>query len=333
MRSPEAEPAGSGEQFFPGVTLLTDDSEGEQGEQDSGPVRVRKPDWMRLTPEKRQNLREMFDRDTNHILENIRDNLGNHGVPSIQIEHYLKDVRQQLYMEFTDSIAGRPHSHLFIPPNDWEALAQELKQGKFEQLDQAQQSAIDPLAWRRIYEEVSNRPVQESFSEYNLTQAPDELREIAAVFYQKDWIYLVPIDRKACLEKYGSYLAQVLRLKEIPTLVFDSDAKAEQMGAADMNLNVLHINEKILYDPELAAETVAHEMWHLHQRERMHNPKTIRDYAYIYNEQPANYHRSEEDYDQYISQLVEKEARAFAEACRGVLKEAYIDGLGKKLGR
>lgn len=332
MKSPEVEPAGSGEQFFSGVSGLTEAFEDEQ-DGGSGPARVRKPDWMRLTPQKLQNLRESFERDTQNILQNIRENLENREVPSVRIEFYLKDVQQQLCTEFTDSIAGCGQAQPFCLPHDWETLAQQLKQENREQLQRVQPLVVDSPDWKRIYEEVSGRPVQESFSEYDLTQAPDELQEIAACFYQKDWIDLNLKDKRACLEKYASYLAQVLGLKEIPALVFDSDAKAGQMGTADMRLAVLHVNQKILYDPELVIDTIAHEMWHIHQRERMQSPETLRDYAYIYNEQPENYLRAEEDFDQYGSQLVEKEARAFAEACRDVLREAYIDGLGKKLDR
>ena len=322
--------AASKEELYALREFLLENSEGipEAEEDGGGPVRNLKRRW---TPE----LQTQFDKDTSETLDNFRQYLENHQVDPAEIERFLHTARDQIYEEFRDSFEG---SVSFGPPNDWNAIARDLGQKGMEQQGDSQglpegTDAAAPFSLKELYTQVASQPVEAAFSNYNIARDPDGLQKISDNFYQKDWAHLALHDKSTCLKQYSTYLAETLGLKEAPALVLDSEDSKEKMGAADMDHNVLHINQEILYDPELAADTISHEMWHLHQRERMQHPETERDYAYIYNEQPSNYHRAEEDYHQYLAQLVEKEARAFAAHCTGALKESYFDGLKKKLGR
>lgn len=73
----------------------------------------------------------------------------------------------------------------------------------------------------------------------------------------------------------------------------------------------------MLYNSEEAADTVAHELWHAHQRECADHPQNVRDYQYQYNFE--NYIRPEMGHELYENQLVEAEARAFAQQFKGRL--------------
>ncbi len=90
------------------------------------------------------------------------------------------------------------------------------------------------------------------------------------------------------------------------------------MVAGDVNYggysaatNTLEVNEHMLYENEEAADTIAHELWHAYQHERAENPTSTKDYLYKYGFD--NYVRPEDDFSAYQDQLVEAEARAFAQ--------------------
>ena len=67
----------------------------------------------------------------------------------------------------------------------------------------------------------------------------------------------------------------------------------------------------MLYQNDEAADTVAHELWHAYQHERASHPTTRLDAMYAANN--ADYIKPEDDFEGYQSQLVEAEARAFAQ--------------------
>lgn len=67
----------------------------------------------------------------------------------------------------------------------------------------------------------------------------------------------------------------------------------------------------MLYDNNEAADTIAHELWHAYQHERAMNPQSAKDYQYQYGFE--NYIRPDDDFTAYQDQLVEAEARAFAQ--------------------
>lgn len=69
--------------------------------------------------------------------------------------------------------------------------------------------------------------------------------------------------------------------------------------------------EDMLYDNNEAADTIAHELWHAYQHERAMNPQSAKDYQYQYGFE--NYIRPDDDFTAYQDQLVEAEARAFAQ--------------------
>ena len=67
----------------------------------------------------------------------------------------------------------------------------------------------------------------------------------------------------------------------------------------------------MLYQNDEAADTVAHELWHAYQYERASNPRTKMDHMYLENFN--DYITPSDDFEGYQSQLLESEARAFAQ--------------------
>lgn len=93
-------------------------------------------------------------------------------------------------------------------------------------------------------------------------------------------------------------------------------------GCYYSGLNILGINVCELSDPKELINTVAHELRHAYQEQRALNPETEMDYKYLTN--LRNYispiFTENGDYilfTDYQDQLVEAEARAFANLFSG----------------
>lgn len=88
-------------------------------------------------------------------------------------------------------------------------------------------------------------------------------------------------------------------------------------GCYDPFDNSIWINRNNFDDPQEIVDTVAHEMRHAFQFERADKLETYEDFLYAYNF--ANYIVPEETEDGFVNfldyqdQLIEAEARAFAE--------------------
>jgi Zn-dependent peptidase ImmA (M78 family) len=115
------------------------------------------------------------------------------------------------------------------------------------------------------------------------------------------------------------YVNDVLGLENPPNIEYYNEPEQGNYGGYNPATNTLSINEYMLYDSNEAADTVAHELWHAYQHERAANPQTPKDFQYQFGFD--NYIRPGDDFDGYQSQLVEAEARAFADQFKGALAQ------------
>lgn len=99
--------------------------------------------------------------------------------------------------------------------------------------------------------------------------------------------------------------------------VYHNNPVEGECGSYNPSSNTIHINEYMLDDGAETADTVAHELWHAYQYERASNPSSPKDYEYLNNFE--NIIDPELDYEGYQDQLIESEARAFAEQFKGRL--------------
>ena len=140
-------------------------------------------------------------------------------------------------------------------------------------------------------------------------------------FDNSKWADLSEDERMDLVEQAVSKIADILGLNEIPEVMYFEDDPSN-CGYYYSGLNILGINVCELSDPKELINTVAHELRHAYQEQRAMDPETEMDYKYLTN--LSNYisplFTENGDcilFTDYQDQLVETEARAFANLFSG----------------
>jgi len=143
---------------------------------------------------------------------------------------------------------------------------------------------------------------------YNDTERMDSLLDN---FQDDKWADLELQDKKQSMTELADYVIDVTGNENPPDIVFRDDMGDGEYGGYDPLTNTLEINENMLDDSDEAADTVAHELWHAYQQQCAEDPES--DCGREYQEGFENYISPEYDYEGYQNQMVEAEARAFAQ--------------------
>lgn len=164
-----------------------------------------------------------------------------------------------------------------------------------------------------LYEEVYGRDEDDfSFEKFDLSNP--ELNDSLMVFSDDKWESLDTYEKKLALVNYEKKLSKVLDLRNPPKIEF-FQGKPRECGSYDRRNNIIRVNETHLNDTKLIVNTIAHETWHAYQYQCAENPKTRQDMLYAINFKkyvsPIEYEGKWLLFDEYESQLVEAEARAF----------------------
>ncbi len=130
-------------------------------------------------------------------------------------------------------------------------------------------------------------------------------------FTSENWENLSIYEQKEQMTDLAQYIIDVTGLEDPPKIEFYNNPEEGDYGGFNRATNTLSINEHMLYQNDEAADTVAHELWHAYQYERASNPKSKLDYMYLENFN--DYITPNDDFEGYQSQLLESEARAFAQ--------------------
>ena len=139
----------------------------------------------------------------------------------------------------------------------------------------------------------------------------DRLDSSLENFQDGAWENLSVDEQKAAMSDLADYVKDVIGFDNPPQIVYYNNPVDGDYGGYSPGTNTLEINEHMLYDNNEAADTIAHELWHAYQHERAMNPQSAKDYQYQYGFE--NYIRPDDDFTAYQDQLVEAEARAFAQ--------------------
>ena len=139
----------------------------------------------------------------------------------------------------------------------------------------------------------------------------DRLDSSLENFQDGTWENLSADEQKAAMSDLADYVKDVIGFDNPPQIVYYHNPVDGDYGGYSPSTNTLEINEHMLYDNNEAADTIAHELWHAYQHERAMNPQSAKDYQYQYGFE--NYIRPDDDFTAYQDQLVEAEARAFAQ--------------------
>jgi len=130
-------------------------------------------------------------------------------------------------------------------------------------------------------------------------------------FTNENWEQLSLDEQKEKMTDLADYIIDVTGLENPPRIEFYNNPQEGDYGGFDRTTNTLSINEHMLYQNDEAADTVAHELWHALQYQRASNPRTKLDAMYAENFN--DYISPNEDFEGYQSQILESEARVFAQ--------------------
>lgn len=138
--------------------------------------------------------------------------------------------------------------------------------------------------------------------------------EVLSTFKQSKWEQLTVQEQKLAINQLADYNAEVLGVDEKPRIVYYRKEDPSDFGGYSSQQNAIYINEYNLKNAAETADTISHEYRHKHQHERAEKLENERDLAF--KEGFENYVRAENDYQGYKEQLVESDARAYAQAIK-----------------
>ncbi len=188
--------------------------------------------------------------------------------------------------------------------DDDESIDEELHANE---TDEVQEIAIN---YDEIYEEIQQEALEQGFENVDILTDAERLDSSLEHFEESNWEKLSLEEQKESLSNLAEYVEETIGFENPPQIEYYYNSREGDYGGYNSETNTLQVNEYMLYNSNEAADTIAHELWHAHQRECAENPQTARDYQYQYNFE--NYITPELDHQAYESQLLEAEARAFA---------------------
>ena len=153
--------------------------------------------------------------------------------------------------------------------------------------------------------------VGEDLNRYSKDAGTERLNTALENFQDGKWSNLSLDERKHSMTELADYVADATGNKNPPEIVFRDNMNDGEYGGYNPNTNTLEINQNMLDDPAEAADTVAHEMWHAYQQQCALDPASERGREY--QEGFDNYISPAYDFEGYQNQMVEAEAREFAQ--------------------
>jgi len=147
--------------------------------------------------------------------------------------------------------------------------------------------------------------------------ANESLDSILDNFKGDTWGELSLDEQKKSIVDLADYVAADTGNKNPPEIVFRDDMPDGSYGGYSPDSNIIEINVNMLGDSIEAADTIAHEMWHAYQQQCALDPTS--DKGQAYQEGFDNYISPEYDFEGYENQMVEAEARDYAQGFKDKL--------------
>jgi len=148
----------------------------------------------------------------------------------------------------------------------------------------------------------------------------EQVDSILDNFQDGKWSELSLEEQKQSMKDLADYVAADTGNENPPEIVFRDDMPEGSYGGFNPESNTMEINVNMLDDSAEAADTVAHEMWHAYQGQASKDPNN--PCAQEYQEGFDNYISPEYDFEGYENQMVEAEARDYAQGFKD-----RLDGL------
>jgi hypothetical protein len=164
---------------------------------------------------------------------------------------------------------------------------------------------------------IGKEPVDDAAGEDLNDTGTEHSDSVLDNFQEDTWSDLSPEEQKQSMTDLAGYVANETGNNNPPEIVFRGDMNDGEYGGYNPESNTLEINENMLGDSAEAADTVAHEMWHAHQQQCALDPTSEKGREY--QEGFDNYISPEYDFEGYENQMVEAEAREYAQGFKDKL--------------
>jgi hypothetical protein len=157
----------------------------------------------------------------------------------------------------------------------------------------------------------------EDLNKFSKDAGSEQMDSALENFQEDTWNDLSPEEQKESMTELAAYVANDTGNESPPEIVFRNDMNDGEYGGYNPETNTLEINENMLGDSAEAADTVAHEMWHAYQQQCALDPASEKGREY--REGFDNYISPEYDFEGYQNQMVEAEAREYAQGFKDKL--------------
>ena len=159
----------------------------------------------------------------------------------------------------------------------------------------------------------------EDLNKYSKDAGNDQLDSVLDNFQENKWSDLSIGEQKQSITDLANYVATDTGNENPPEIVFRNDMNDGEYGGYNPETNRIEINENMLDDSAEAADTIAHEMWHAYQQQEASDPTSEKGLEY--QEGFDNYISPEYDFEAYENQMVEAEAREYAQGFKDKLNK------------
>ena len=275
----------------------------------SGPVLTRDPNeqW------------EIGNNAIDNTVEAMRDDLRDKGMEDgPEMEAIVMAERARMQDELTRNING-DFSDPYQKPDFTELMQSDMTDVPAQDIPNVEQATDTVEATDMVadvpqdidYDAVYSGLDRYDFDGIDYSSDVDRLDSSLENFQNGTWENLSVDEQKAAMSTLADYVKDVIGFDNPPQIVYYNNPVDGDYGGYSPSTNTLEVNEHMLYDNNEAADTIAHELWHAYQHERAMNPQSAKDYQYQYGFE--NYIRPDDDFTAYQDQLVEAEARAFAQ--------------------
>ena len=153
----------------------------------------------------------------------------------------------------------------------------------------------------------------------NKSDISSETRENLGAFEQNNWDNLSQVEKEQAVEILRDSIAEDLQLENKPNIAYYNNEDPGDHGGYAASNNTIYINRFNMGDAAETADTVAHESRHCWQHERADNPQTEQDQQF--KENFDDYTRPEDNFEEYLNQPVEQDARDYAEQVRDLIPQ------------
>ena len=148
----------------------------------------------------------------------------------------------------------------------------------------------------------------------------EQIDSVLENFKEDNWSDLSLEEQKQSMTDLADCVATDTENENPPEIIFRDDMDDGSFGGYNPETNTIEINENMLDDSKEAADTIAHEMWHAYQQQEASDPTSEKGREY--QEGFDNYISPEYDFEGYENQMVEAEAREYAQGFKDKLNKA-----------